>query len=700
MSNSSTPEDKTQLLEGLYKSREILIAKVKEVSKQIRQLDVGALLFLLIFASLIYDEEFKPSKWKEAKKQFNDWIKDHYSSTETKSSVNKDKVSYFEFRDSSTYDDRKRILNFYDTVRQPSTFKFHYNKIQVEGISFDLRKHISRHNDGLRYLSKAFKKIQKEIEFYSDNNDVDLDLTDNWIQTYNEIDTLKKNYSNNKISSPPADSTLLSLFNKYDTLTQVLPITTVGLNLKKARDIINKITEPLDSIIYIIDEKITAFDEDSIIKSWKRIPLNQLTWSKKTWEFLSDISNIQRWNKVTRSNLTYTEQKEIRQKIFKDSSLVQIIEELQSYISGKIQSEKNTSPKSKVFDTDIRLPINEILLFLPLMIMTLTLVLQVLNLRRKTSEINLVRVEQQIQKINKNKFVITNIFGEELLRSSSNIKYFFTLKYTKLYENNPEKYHNIFFTFANVIIFSILMYQKWVSLINNYKFFTKESKEGNEYLWYILLHILVFSTFIIIYAVNLRTSRRVLAKARGYDHLIIKMLTRQKLNEEEIKQIKGASLHNNFNNRLENFFIEIFFGKGYNEKRESFIQNVLSQRKVESKDIAKYLSLRFGIPISGFTQNEINQIQFYLNSIITKALHQKHLSNQEIYDISGITLERIEHISLKTIDANELEGKDAIIYKLLRQEANDDDIQELTGFMVGNIEKLKKNKPQDNQSQG
>ena len=173
MTNQETPtqnpgnEDK--ILDGLYRSREILINNIKELSLQIRQFNIGAVLFLLVFAALIFNENFKPSSWQKTNEAMLAWKAAHGKHLKFLSTV-----SYRHFEqsnDSAFFNNRRAILkSIKGKVSPNNAISFYQNRLNKGFVISDIAV--------LKKELDTLYKTQHQIEQYQNERQSTRSLLD------------------------------------------------------------------------------------------------------------------------------------------------------------------------------------------------------------------------------------------------------------------------------------------------------------------------------------------------------------------------------------------------------------------------------------------------------------------------------------------------------------------------------------------
>lgn len=491
-------ENKTQLLDGFYRSRDALIANVKELSLQIRQLNIGSVLFLLIFIALIFNENFKPSSWQKSSDALKTWKKKHGKSTKFLSVV-----SYRQFQrsaDSAFFYTRRAILKSIKGKVSPSNSMAFYQNQLNKGFTI---KDIPVLKNELDTLYNT----QSQLERYQEERQNIMRILDSLTKAAREdTDTLPDGERAQRISdlqqSLPKynkqlvdDSTdLKDRFNNLKTKYSKINLLLVNDQLQSRKK------------IDTIQAELKKFEEDKEVMAWQDMERSHpqaLRWPYKTWQILNNANIVKQWGSIFK-NLNYEDSLGMVKRVKQDTSFVFNQVNIREYIESQLKN-KQRVPTTEFFGTKIPLPTKQILVILPLLIMALVLALQVLGLQRRVAEIRIVRIEQRIKEwLQNEELVCTNIFGQEVMNSTPNIKLLLTLQFTRLFENNADAYKDIIFSFANVLLF-IFMANKWLALVQN---------DPKLRVWAIGLALVGGAFFLFVYLINWRISRKILNKVR------------------------------------------------------------------------------------------------------------------------------------------------------------------------------------------
>ncbi len=70
------PKDQ-DLLDALYRSRDIQLQRIQNISQQINWVNLSSIIFLLVFIGITLGEDFIPSDWEDAMTQLNEWNRDY-----------------------------------------------------------------------------------------------------------------------------------------------------------------------------------------------------------------------------------------------------------------------------------------------------------------------------------------------------------------------------------------------------------------------------------------------------------------------------------------------------------------------------------------------------------------------------------------------------------------------------------------------
>ncbi|HAS44447.1 MAG TPA: hypothetical protein DCS93_28470 [Microscillaceae bacterium] len=500
-SSSQKPVDQDKILDGLYRSRDILINNIKELTLQIRQFNIGAVLFLIVFTALIFNENFKPSSWQKAHDTLLNWKKTHGGKIKFLSSV-----TYRHFQqsnDSTFFSNRKAILkSIKGKVSPTNAISFYQNRLNKGFVVSDIAV--------LKNELDSLYKTQHQIEQYQAERENAKQLLDSLqrlaiiendtlanigrLQTIADLRQTLPEY----IKQFTEDSTFLQ--NRFARLKDKYP----KINLLLVNDALAS-RKKIDTI----QATLKKFEEDKEVMLWQDMKSSHphaLTWSYKTWQVLSNSKVVADWKRIFQ-NLNFEDSLEVMKKVKLDSSFVFNQANVRAFTENQ-RKNKQKVPTTEFFGTKIPLPTKQILIILPILLMALVLSLQVLHLQKRTAEIRMVRVEQRIQAILHNEeLVCSNIFGKEVMDGTPNIALLRKFKFKRLFANNADNYRDIIFNFANIALF-IFMANKWSALIAN---------DPKSRFWAVLVLLLGIVGFTVVYIINLNMTKQVLADVRGDD---------------------------------------------------------------------------------------------------------------------------------------------------------------------------------------
>lgn len=488
-----TEEEKSRLLEGLYNSREVLIDKVKDISGQIRQLNAGSVLFLLFFTAIIFKEDFKISSWEKASTTLKGW-----KSTYGKDIKYLSPLSYQDFlqsEDSLFATTRSFLLkSIEEKVSQSNPMSFYQNQLN-KGFSL---QDLSILKSELDTLYNTLSRIKQHKE---DLIKLQIDLDSLQIEVDYEEDSLMRQ----KI-----EETTPILLEYEEQIKEDSLILTVHLDTLKAQypKISLLLANPKLSFQQQVDTlqvHLKIFEEDETVSAWLNIANTypqSLKWSYGAWQLL-EKNAVEDWRK-TFKGLNYEDSLKLSKNINADTSFIVNQSEIYNFVESQLKNNKQI-PTTEFFGTEIPLPTKQILIMLPVLMMTLILVFQVLNLQRKTAEMRMAKVELRIKKeVQEEELTRTNIFGEGVLDPTSVWEYLRRLQFSKIYEYSPEIYKNGFFAFANLILFGFL-FNKWVFLIMN---------DTRLRFWAIGIFTIGLTFFLILFFINRSTTKKILDTVR------------------------------------------------------------------------------------------------------------------------------------------------------------------------------------------
>ncbi|OJJ21579.1 hypothetical protein BKI52_13640 [marine bacterium AO1-C] len=498
---SQNPIDQDKILDGLYRSRDILINNIKELTLQIRQFNIGAVLFLIVFAALIFNENFKPSSWQKAHDTLLAWKTSHGSNIKFLSSV-----SYRQFQqstDSTFFNNRKAILkSIKGKISPTNAISFYQNRLNKGFVISDIAV--------LKNELDTLYKTQHQIEQYQEERQNAQQLLDSLQRlAIVESDTLAnigrlQIIADLKQSLPEyirqftEDSTFLR--NRFVKLKDKYPKINLLLVNEELRS-----RQKIDTI----QATLKKFEEDKEVTLWQDMKSSHpkaLKWSYKTWQILNNDKIVKDWLGVFK-NLNYEDSLSVMKKIKLDSSFVFNQGNVRAYVESQHKN-KQRVPTTELFGTKIPLPTKQILVILPILLMAFVLSLQVLHLQKRTAEIQMVKVEQRIQGIlNGEALVCSNIFGKEVMDGTPNLALLRKFKFKRLFANNADTYREIIFSFANLALF-VFMANKWLALVMN---------DSKTRFWAILVLLLGVAGFTVVYIINLNMAKQVLADVRGED---------------------------------------------------------------------------------------------------------------------------------------------------------------------------------------
>lgn len=494
-------DKKEQLLDGLYRSRDVLMNKIDKKSQQIRQIYTRALLFLLVFSALIFNRDFKPSAWQTASELLTHWEQVYgkgYLSD----------VTYREFlnsQDSITRAKRLKIIQLMDSSASGNSPMLTYYNQTKEGVHLDSLAPIQKQLTNLSsYQNQIVVDSAKLIK---------LALPDSLPKLDSMLKQLEENKKNDTIATSQAATskriaTVKSQQEHLKTQAEGLSynIRVKDSSRKAQLALLEKQypaikiwvdeTKPVKIQIDSLQAKFTRLRNSDEITPWLAIDKKSPSWKwkYKTWKILSSsgkknpvkaatgkkdttkkrksiakkdtIQIIAKWQAIFKV-LTRKDQNTINQKVIKPDSLFAFNErEIKKHIlTAKSKQEKMTAPTAEISSTKIPLPIKQILLILPLMYAGLLLIMQLINLKRSSLEIRTTEVEKCIKDhLDGEDLVRSNIFGDEITDGRGNWSYIKKLQFTLLFKNNPTYYKDAFFILVSFLLFIYAMY-KWSLLL-------------------------------------------------------------------------------------------------------------------------------------------------------------------------------------------------------------------------------------------
>lgn len=514
---------KEQLLDGLYRSREVLMSRIDKKSLQIKQTYTRAILFLVVFLALIFNRDFKPSAWQKANDMLTKW-EQLYAKRYL------DKVTYREFlnsQDSATRTKRMNILQLMDSTAADDSPMLTYYHQTKKGF----------HLDSLPAIQKQLEDLlsnQHQIE--EDSSELTkLALPDSLPKLDSSIQQLETVLANDTV--PETRTKTEQVLKATKAIKQLLKTQAEGLSYNiRVKDSTSKaelmrlknqygaikiwVNEqmPVGVQVDSIQSKFNKLKNSKEITPWLAIDKKspEWKWKYKTWKILNiprsktkktatqpsptppssqkllqtnatdthkikeakqlkkgvlkadTIKIISQWQAIFKV-LTEKDRNTITQKIIKPDSLFAFNQQevKKHIITAKSKQEKMAAPTAEISSTKIPLPIKQVLLVLPLMYAGLLLFLQMVNLKRSSLEIRTTEVEKCIKEhLGGEDLVRSNVFGDEITDGRDNWSYIKKFQFTLLFKNNPTYYKDAFFILVSFLLFLYAMY-KWALLLTN-----------------------------------------------------------------------------------------------------------------------------------------------------------------------------------------------------------------------------------------
>ncbi|EAY25584.1 hypothetical protein [Microscilla marina] len=507
---------KEQLLDGLYRSREVLMGRIDKKSLQIKQTYTRAILFLVVFLALIFNRDFKPSAWQKANDMLTQW--EHVYG---KGYL--DKVTYREFlnsQDSITRVKRLNIMQLIDsTASDDSPMLTYYNQTK-KGFHLDSLPSIQKQLEDLVANQNQIDEDSAELSKLALSDSLPkLDSTIKQLETVAANDTVPESKAKQLLKATKAIKQLLNTQAEglYYNMRVKDSASKAGLvRLKRQYRAIQIWVDekmPVGVQIDSVQSKFTKLKHSDEITPWLAIDKESPSWKwkYKTWKILNTFSKkrvakkkekptpdpalmrtsvkdtkklkevpqlpkgalkadtikiISQWQAIFKV-LTEKDRNKITRKIIKPDSLFTFNQqEVKKYmITAKSKQEKMAAPTAEISSTKIPLPIKQVLLVLPLMYAGLLLFLQMVNLKRSSLEIRTTEVEKCIKEhLGGEDLVRSNIFGDEITSGRGNWSYIKKFQFALLFKNNPTYYKDGFFILVSFLLFLYAMY-KWALLL-------------------------------------------------------------------------------------------------------------------------------------------------------------------------------------------------------------------------------------------
>ncbi|WP_299461126.1 hypothetical protein [uncultured Microscilla sp.] len=541
---------KEQLLDGLYRSREVLMGRIDKKSLQIKQTYTRAILFLVVFLALIFNRDFKPSAWQKANDMLTQW--EHVYG---KGYL--DKVTYREFLNSQNSMTRVKRLNIMQlidsTASDDSPMLTYYNQTK-KGFHLDSLPSIQKQLEDLVANQNQIEEDSAELSKLALSDSLPkLDSTIKQLETVAANDTVPESKAKQLLKATKAIKRLLNTQAEglYYNMKVKDSASKAGLaRLKRQYRAIQIWVDekmPVGVQVDSIQSKFTKLKHSDEITPWLAIGKDSPSWKwkYKTWKILNTFSKkrvgkkeekpkpvqelmrtsvkdtkklkevpqlakgalkadtikiIAQWQAIFKV-LTEKDRNKITQKIIKPDSLFTFNkQEVKKYmIIAKSKQEKMAAPTAEISSTKIPLPIKQVLLVLPLMYAGLLLFLQMVNLKRSSLEIRTTEVEKCIKEhLGGEDLVRANIFGDEITDGRGNWSYIKKFQFTLLFKNNPTYYKDGFFILVSFLLFLYAMY-KWALLL----------KYNPQLInWGIGIAMFSFILYLILFFVNKKIGRK------------------------------------------------------------------------------------------------------------------------------------------------------------------------------------------------
>lgn len=552
---------KEKLLDGLYRSREVLMNRIDKKSLQIKQTYTRAILFLVVFLALIFNRDFKPSAWQKASDMLTKWEQVYGKGY-------LDKVTYREFlnsQDSITRVKRRHILSLMDsTASDDSPMLTYYNQTK-KGFHLDSLPSIQKQLEDLLSNQHQIEEDSTEL--------LKLALPDSLPKLDSSIRQLETVLANDTV--PESTTKTEQLLKATQAIKQSLKTQADGLAYNiRIKDSVNnaELTRlkglygaikiwvedkmPLGVQIDSIQSKFNKLKSSEEITPWLAVDKNapEWKWKYKTWKVLNilpaknkakkgqmsetpatdkkalspnakdtqklkqpkqlkkgtlkadTIKIISQWQAIFKV-LTEKDRNKITQKVIKpDSLFVFNQQEVKKHIAtAKSKQEKMAAPTAEISSTKIPLPIKQVLLVLPLMYAGLLLFLQMVNLKRNSLEIRTTEVEKCIKEhLGGEDLVRANVFGDEITSGRDNWSYIKKFQFTLLFKNNPTYYKDAFFILVSFLLFLYAMYKWTLLLANNPQLIN----------WGIGIAVFSFILYVIVFVINRRIGTKLRNKER------------------------------------------------------------------------------------------------------------------------------------------------------------------------------------------
>lgn len=519
-------DQQEKILDGLYRSREILMNKVDKKSGQIKQIYTRAILFFVAFSALIFFRDFKPSYWETASGLFAKW-------EQTYDKGYLANVSYRDFlasQDSVIRTKRQHILEAMDSSASGDLPMLTYYNQAKKGFYLDSLPVIQKQIEDLLAYQSEIERDSLELKKLKVND------------TLQKIDSVLKRIVEKKKSDTVAENQKKhkKALQKIQGQQEQIATRLKGLQYDvRLKDSLSKAqlkqlskqyptikiwadeTKSIKTQIDFIQKQFNVLKNDPTITPWLTIDKKSLAWQwkYKTWEILNTniftkksaakndtIRIIADWQAIFKP-LRTVDQNAINQNIIKPDSLFDFNkQEVKKYINTeKSKQEKLKVPTAKISSTKIPLPLKHILLILPLLYAGFLVIIQLINLKRSSYEIRTTIVENRIKDhLGGEDLVRANVFGDEIIDGKDNWSYIRKMQFTLLFKNNPTYYKDAFFVLVSFFIFMYLMY-KWTLLL-----------QYNPGLlsWGIGIAALSSILYVIVYIVNRKVGKKTLQKER------------------------------------------------------------------------------------------------------------------------------------------------------------------------------------------
>jgi len=478
--------ERGEILDALYRSREILLANIQLISQQTIQFVLGVLIFLLLLSGLVFSEEFKPSSWEASSKLMKKWQKQ--LGEDIRYLYDLPYADFVKAQDSAFKVQRNFILSTIDSNASTNEQMISFYRRVNRGFLLSDLPQIKVGRDSLYILYESWKQSKTQDSIYESQIS---QLGANQRPNQFALQQQKAEY-NKRI-----ENAFLNLENYLTFLKEKYPQFQIKLSDESLS---------IASSLKIIDAQIIVFEKDSVVKNWLNIKNSHpetLEWKLGAWKILDNDSLMKNWQKSLEI-LNTSDSLEVFAKIETDTSFVAVQQQITSQIKIRYEKERKI-PTTDVLSVDIPLPTRELLLMLPALFVFSWIVLYILHFQREIAEIRIIRIEKKLQTLlGGERLVRTYTYEEDVFRPQGNLKYLKNREFSKWYENNPEIPREGFYYFAIFTLGLFLMY-KWSLMV----YYNPQVR-----IWAWIIGILSFIVIIVFSVIAKRVSQNILNRVR------------------------------------------------------------------------------------------------------------------------------------------------------------------------------------------